>query len=70
MGEHERDVRTYDSIVLGREAGREGAGNCNLRASSMRTVRSYQMMQSQVQGGGARRGGRRGEQQSLVSSEP
>jgi len=48
-GDGERDVRTYDSIVLGR-AGPDGQGgaNCNLRASAMRTVRSYQIMQAQV----------------------
>ncbi len=43
MGEAERDVRTHDSLVL-RRAGEPG-GNCSLRASSMRTVRSYQVLQ-------------------------
>ena len=46
LGDAERDVRNYDSIVLGR-AG-EAGGNCNLRASAMRTVRSYQILQGQV----------------------
>lgn len=41
-GESERDVRFHDSIVLQRQGE---AGNCNLRASSMRTVRSYQIIQ-------------------------
>lgn len=60
-GEGERDVRLYDSIVMSRGApnldaptdGRASSGgptasNCNLRASAMRTVRSYQIMQAQV----------------------
>jgi hypothetical protein len=41
--EGERDVRGYDSIVLGRSRTREDgtsawAGNCNLKASALRTV--------------------------------
>jgi hypothetical protein len=41
--EGERDVRGYDSVVLGRSRAREDgtsnwAGNCNLKASAMRTV--------------------------------
>ena len=50
MGDAERDVRTYDSIVLGRgtAASSQGESSCNLRASAMRTVKSYQVLQSQV----------------------
>ncbi|GFH09111.1 uncharacterized protein HaLaN_04198 [Haematococcus lacustris] len=49
MGENERDVRGQDSLVLSRllPDGSPG-GNCNLKASAMRTVRSYQLMQEQV----------------------
>ncbi|GFH16730.1 uncharacterized protein HaLaN_13212 [Haematococcus lacustris] len=49
MGENERDVRGQDSLVLSRllPDGSPG-GNCNLKASAMRTVRSYQLMQEQI----------------------
>lgn len=46
-GEGERDARLFDSVVLSR-AGPDGlpsGSNCNLKASAMRTVRSYQIMQ-------------------------
>lgn len=46
IGDHERDVRTHDSIVMGRPG--ENLGNVTLRATAMRTVKSYQILQSQV----------------------
>ncbi len=39
----EREVRTYNSIVMGRK---DAPGACTLNASSMRTVRAHQLMAS------------------------
>ncbi len=47
-GNTERDVRAFDSIVLSRASGGSPGYACNLRPSAMRTVKSYQVLQPQI----------------------
>jgi len=51
-GQEKQEVRTYDSVLLGRRAQDGGAVYaCDLCSSSMRTVRSYQVLQAQLEEG-------------------